>query len=191
MSSIGVTVSKWSAGGFGARLLALTATAIAWTVVSLQTVLLHPSYWDPVTISDWFSIWAYTSAWLLTATALVVFREVARGNRLSFWMTAAVAIACAATGIANALEDGFEVPGLGSVYVLGFVTASLGMLLLAAIAWFGETRRLSFVPALGGLAAATMVSGGGVLAIPAWIGLAVVLARARRRTSEAATPPTN
>lgn len=191
MSSIGMTVARWSAGGYGIRLLALTATAIAWTVVSLQTVLLHPEFWDPVTLSDWFSIWAYTSAWLLTAAALLVFREVMHGANALRRTTVVVAIACVVTGVANALEDAFEIPGLGSVYVLGVVISGLGLLLLAAMTWATAARRLWFVPVLGGIAAATMVSGGGVLAIPAWIGLAVVLAQARRRGSEPATTPTN
>ena len=173
-------VGRWSPVGFGIRIMVLVATAVAWTAISLQTVLLHPSYWEPVSLVDWLAVFGYSAAWLLTAASLLVFREVTRGDVLLRRTIVVVAGACAITGIANALEDGFDVGGMGSVYVVGILSACLGMLVLAALSWGGTNRRLWFVPAFGGLAAFTMVLGGGPLALVAWLGFAAILARARR-----------
>ena len=180
-------VSSWSRQGLAIRLGTLVATGVTWTVVSLQTVLFHPDYWDPVTFGDWFTIWAYTAAWLLTAAALLVLREVvpgreaANGDEGLRTGIVIVAFASAVTGIANALEDGFGFAGFGSVYVIGILSFGIGMLLLAAMAFGsgGTNRRLAWVPLVGGVAAFTMVAGGGVLALAAWPGLGLILVRAR------------
>ena len=174
-----LAVNRWSAAGFVARLIVLALTGTAWAARSIQEVLLHPDYVHPVTGSDWLSIWLYTAAWLFTAASLLIFREVAGGNRIFRLAIAIVAIASFSTGVANAVEDAFEVASFGSVYLIALLVAGLGMLVLAGMTLFGDRRRLAFVPAVGALSAITMVIGGGVLALPAWLGFGVVLWRSR------------
>lgn len=174
-------VDRWSPAGFAARLVVLGATGIAWTAISLQSVLLHPDYWDPVTLSDWLAIWGYTATWLLTAGSLIVLREVAAPDEALRAAIAIVVVTSAMTGLANGLEDGLGVGSLGTVYVVGILASVVGMVIVAAMTWSGRTRRLAFVPLLGGLAAFSMVLGGGFLALIAWPGFGGLLWRARRQ----------
>lgn len=169
----------WDTSGLAARVVILALTGTTWAARSIQEVLLHPDYVDPVSDSDWLSIWLYTAAWLLTAVSLLIFREVAGDNRILRLAIASVAIASLTTGVANAIEDAFEVAGFGLVYVAAVLVAGLGMLVLAGMTLFADSRRLAFVPALGGLAAISMVVGGGVLALAGWLGFGVVLWRSR------------
>ena len=190
MPSLVDSASRWSAAGFALRLATLGATGIAWTVVSLHSVGFHPNFWDPSTLSDWFAIWAYSAAWLLTAASLLVFRQVAAGDDALRAAAVVVAVTSAATGIANALEDGFEVSGMGAVYVTGILSSFFGMLILAAMTRSSAIRPLAFVPLFGALAAFGMVLGGGFLALIAWPGLGVALVRARRAPSPEARTAT-
>jgi hypothetical protein len=176
-----LAVNRWSAAGFVARLILLALTGTAWAARSAQEVLLHPDYVHPVTGSDWLSIWLYTAAWLFTAASLIVFGEVAGGNRIVRLAIGIVAIASFSTGVANLAEDAFEVAGFGSLYLNALLVAGLGMLVLAGMTLIGDRRRLAFVPAVGALAAITMVLGGGVLALAAWFGFGVVIWRERAK----------
>jgi hypothetical protein len=175
-------VNRWSAAGFVARLIVLALTGIAWAIRSIQEVLLHPDYVHPVTGSDWLSIWFYTAAWVLTAASLLIFGEVAGGKRIFRLAVAIVAFASFLTGVANAAEDAFEVAGFGAVYVMAVLVAGLGMLVLAGMTLFDERRRLAIVPAVGALSAITMVLGGGLLGLAAWLGFGVVISRLRTKT---------
>lgn len=187
-SGVDAAVKRWSASGFAARLVILALTGTAWAARSIQEVLLHPNYVHPASTSDWLSIWLYTAAWLFTAASLLIFREVAGGNRIFRLAIAIVAIASFSTGVANAVEDAFEVAGFSSVYLNALLVAGLGMLGVGGMTLFGDRRRLAFVPALGALAAITLVLGGGVLALPAWLGFGVALWRSRARVAVLASP---
>jgi hypothetical protein len=92
-----------------------------------------------------------------------------------------VAAGCALAGIANALEDGLGMRALGTLYVLGAVVGGFGLLFVAAMLWPSSARNLTFVPAVGALAMFLVTTGGGVLAVIAWGGFAVLLLRERLR----------
>jgi hypothetical protein len=67
--------------------------------------------------------------------------------------------------------------GFGSVYVAGALVGGFGMVLTAVMLLASPARKLAFVPALGAIAMFTFSVGGGVIAIPAWLGLAALLLR--------------
>lgn len=177
-------VGRWSHLGFGARLVLLAGAGLGWAVSSLHGVLFNPDYWDPITASDYFAVYAYTAAFLLLASALLVLREVAEAGAALRPTILVVAIGSATAGIANALEDGLGVRGFGSIYVLGYMVAGLGLLILAPMIRIGSTGRLAFVPLVGGIALITSVLGGGVLALVAWLGFGAILVRERREPHE-------
>ncbi len=173
-------IQGWSGLGVLARLGILVMTGVSWTVYSLQAILVHPDYWDPVTAADFFAVYAYSAAWLLTAAALLTLREVARqALARSSSAILVVAAACAVAGVANGVEDGLGLKGFGLLYVIGVLVSGFGMFVIAAMFWPSPARRLTFVPAVGGVAMVTAVIGGGVLGLVAWLGFGAVLVRQR------------
>jgi hypothetical protein len=90
-----------------------------------------------------------------------------------------VAAACALTGVANGVEDGLGLRALGLGYVIGVVVGAGGMIVIAVKFWASPAWRLTFVPAVGGLAMMTVNLGGGVLGLVAWLGFGVFLTRER------------
>ncbi len=182
-SAMTVVVRSWSGLGHAGRLLVLVLTGVAWSVSSLMLALLHPDYWDPITTTDFAAVYAYTAAWLLTAVSLLILREVGPPDRLLLRTILVVAAGCATAGIANALEDGLGIRDLGTLYVLGAIVGGFGLLFVAAMFWPTPARRLTFVPAIGALAMFAVTTGGGVLALAAWGGFAVVVVRERVRSA--------
>ena len=128
-------ITGWTMVGLVLRVTILVLTGVAWSVSSLMLVLLHPDYWSPVTTTDYVAVYAYTTAWLLTAGSLLILREVAPPDRLLSRTILVVAAGCAIAGIANALEDGLGMRGLGIIYVLGAIVGGFGLLFVAAMFW--------------------------------------------------------
>jgi len=178
-SPMGFIVARWSGAGLAGRVVVLVLTGVAWAVSSLHHVLVRPDYWDPVTASDFFAVYAYSAAWLLTVAGLLILRQVAPRTGSLPAAILVVACGCALAGIANAFEDGFGFEALGLVYVVGAIVGGFGMFALALMLVSGTARRLAFVPGLGGLAMVAIMAGGGVLAIAAWGGFALLLIRER------------
>ena len=106
---MGATIAAWSGIGLVARLAVLVLTGVAWSTSSLVLALLDPDYWRPVTTTDFVAVYAYTVAWLVTATSLLVLREVAQPDRVLSRTILVVAGGCALAGLGNALEDGLGV----------------------------------------------------------------------------------
>ena len=181
-------VGGWTERGFVARISITILTGLAWAVRSVQEVVVHPDYMHPVTAADHVSVYAYSAAWLLTAASLLILREVARPSAALSYGFLVVAGACVVTGIANGAEDGLGLKEFGIVYVIGVLIALFGMFGIAIGLGIAPARRLAFVPAIGAVAMATMVIGGGVLGLVAWIGLAAILVRERRKTRTGAAP---
>jgi hypothetical protein len=173
-------IQGWSGLGFVVRLAITVLTGVTWAVYSLQAILVHPDYWDPVTAADFFAVYVYSAAWLLTAASLLTLREVARpALARSSSAILVVAAACAVAGVANGVEDGLGLTGFGPLYVIGALVSGFGMFVIAAMFWPSPGRRLTFVPAVGGVAMVTVVIGGGVLGLVAWLGFGVILIRER------------
>ena len=179
-------VQHWSRLGFAGRVAITVLTGVTWAVRSLQAVLFDPDYWEPVTSADHFAVYSYSAAFLLTAASLLILRAAARPAPGLAQVTMVVAGACVITGVANGIEDGLGLTGFGLVYVIGILASGIGMFVLAAMFRAGPTRGLAFVPALGGLAMVLMTIGGGVLALPAWLGFGAILVR--ERLGPVATP---
>jgi hypothetical protein len=182
-------VQRWSSIGFLGRVGITVLTGVTWTIRSLQAVLFDPEYWDPVTSADYFAVYSYSAAFLLTSASLLILRETVRPAPDLSAAILVVAGACVVTGVANAIEDALGLRGFGSLYVIGILVAGLGTFVIAAMLRATPARALTFVPALGGLAMVLMTVGGGVLGLPAWLGFGTILVRERRSpvtaTSEA------
>lgn len=176
-----MVIRGWSGPAYLARLGAVGLAAVTWTARGLQEVLVHPDYWDPVTAGDYFAVYAYSAAFLLTTLSLLILREVARPSVALSTAILVVAVACAVTGVANGIEDALGYRGFGQIYVIGFLVSGLGMFTIAALFRSSPARRLTFVPLLGGLAMVLVTLGGGVLALFAWLGFGAILVRERQR----------
>ena len=139
--------------------LTWVATGIAWAIGS-GAQLAGAQSWSPVTALDWLAVWTFTTAWLLLAPAILFVAGLAP-RRSIVLVASVVALGAAAAGIANAIEDGLDVDAVGTLYVVGSMTALLGVAVLAAvIARVGAPALAGWT---AGLAAAMFlyVAGGG------------------------------
>ena len=162
-------IQQWSGLGFVGRVAIIVLTGVTWAVRSLQAVLFDPDYWDPASPADFFAVYSFSAALLLTAGSLLILREVVRPAPQPSAAILVVAGACAVTGIANGVEDGLGLKVFGSLYVVGILISVPGMFVIAAMLRTAPGRGLTFVPALGGVAMVLMTIGGGVLGLPAWL----------------------
>lgn len=134
-------------------------------------VVAGAEYWDPTSLTDHLAVWLYTAAWLLAAPTVLLMTRGSSG-RVPNMLAMTFAFAAIVVGAANALEDGFGLRELGTVYVVGFVVALLTLLSLTATLLRTGLGRLAGVTAalLFGIAFAT--SGGGVIVFGALAALA-------------------
>jgi hypothetical protein len=154
-------------------------TGIVWAVSSLIRGVGHATYWAPVTPLDWGAVLTWSGGLVLLAASLLlaVGAVALRGPTATIvYLTAAGA---ATAAVANLLEDGVGVQGLGAVYVAGILVAWLGLALLAVL--FARRRRwdaaVAFALLFAGVALDTL--GGGVLVLAGW-GTMAVTHRGRR-----------
>lgn len=146
-------------------------TGMAWAARSVMEFA-HPDYWDPVTPLDWTAIWLYSAAWLLFAPAVLQMGRLASSRQVTTIATV-VAFGAIAAGGANAIEDGFGVAWLGSLYVAGFMTAWIGLLPLAvALQRIRHTRLAGLSVLLFGGVLLFLV-GGGLIILAGWGALAI------------------
>jgi len=181
-------IQRWSGAGFLGRLGIVLLTGVTWAAHGVQKVLVQPDYMDPATVADYFTVYAYSAALLLTAASLLTLRDVARPLRPQASNILVVAVACAVAGVANGLEDGLGVRVFGLAYVIGVVVGAGGMIVIAFQFWASPARRLTFVPAVGGLAFMAVNVGGGVLGLVAWLGFGMILVRERLRPQVSPVP---
>ena len=174
-------VQGWSGAGLLVRLGIGVLTGVIWAAHGVQKILLQPHYINPTTVADYFTVYAYSAALILAAASLVTLRDVARPLLPQASNLLVIAVACAVAGVANGLEDGLGIKVFGLLYVIGVIVGAGGMIVIAVKFWASPARRLSFVPALGGLAMMTVNLGGGVFGLVAWLGFAAILIRERRK----------
>jgi hypothetical protein len=146
----------------------------AWAARSLAFA--NPDYWDPVTVLDWSAVWLFTGALLLFALSLLLLGRLASSRQV---MTVATvgAIGALVAGLANAIEDGFGVKALGTLYVVGFLTAGISLLPLAATLRQARCSRLARLAVLLFVGVLLFTVGGGLIILaglgalafaPAW-----------------------
>lgn len=129
-------IHGWSALGLGSRLITVILTGVAWTAISMQHVLLHPEFWDPVTLSDYVAVYSFSVALLLLALSLLIFRELAPAGVVNVPALLVVAAGgFVVAGVANMLEDGLGFRGFGPVYVLGVLVGVVVLLIAAVRLW--------------------------------------------------------
>ena len=146
-------------------------TGIAWAVRSVMEFA-HPDYWDPVTALDWSSIWLYSAAWLLFAPSVLLLSRLASSRQVTT-VAVVVAIGAGAAGGANAIEDGFGVQALGTLYVVGFMTAWIGLLPLAYRLHKAGQIRLAGLSSLLFVGIVLLPLGGGLLILAGLGSLAI------------------
>jgi hypothetical protein len=77
-SAIRIVIRAWSNVGFLVRMGIVVLTGVTWAASGAQGILVRVDYWDPVTTADFFAVYAYSAALLLTAASLLPLRGVAR-----------------------------------------------------------------------------------------------------------------
>lgn len=146
-------------------------TGVVWACRSLIEFA-HPDYWDPVTALDWSAVWLYSAAWLLMAPSVLLLGRLA-SSRQVMTVAAVVAIGALLAGGANAIEDGFGVKSLGTLYVVGFMTAWLAFLPLAATFRQARCSRLAGLSVALFFGVMLFTLGGGLIILGALGSIAV------------------
>ena len=171
----------------GSRIVWIVAAA-AWAVSGLVS-LTEPAYWSASTVLDWAAVWAYSSALLLLAPAVLLLARLTPSRSVAS-AGAAVAVGVLVAGSANALEDGFGMKAMGMAYVGGLVVAWL------SIGWLAYAQHRAAVPRLAGLSLAmvlgmALVAVGGGIIVAASLTVAASASRWLVRVSSAtpADPP--
>lgn len=147
-------------------------TGAAWATRSV-VAFADPDYWDPVTALDWTAVWLYSVALLLFAPAVLLLGRIAASRSVTTTATV-VAIGAVLAGGANALEDGFGVQQLGTLYVVGFLTAWLAVLALAVALQRARFTRLAGLSVLLFVSVLLFTLGGGLLILGGLGALAIV-----------------
>lgn len=132
----------------------------------------NPDYWDPVSALDWTAVWAFSAALLLLAPSVLLLGRLAPSSKVMI-TAAVVAVGALIAGLANGIEDGLGVEGLGVAYVAGFLVAWLGLAVLAVM--FGIDGRARLVLLVGALVVgiALFTVGGGLIVLCVLGGVAV------------------
>lgn len=138
--------------------------------------LTSPSYWSPVSFVDYSAVVGTTLAWLVAAVAIVLLaqRPPLRRARLVL-IVAAVGTAISAVG--NLLEDYFDVPFGGDLFVWGGLVGAIGLVLGSVLTLTVKDRlRWAGVFLLGFIAGGVFPDDGGeflsgvsLLALGGWI----------------------
>lgn len=162
--------------GFIARIAIVVLAGLTWAARSLQSFA-DPAYTDPVSLFDWFSVVSFSGAFLLTAAGLLILRENVRPAMNVSVAIAIVVVACVVAGVANLLEDGLGLRGLGTLFAIGSLTAWIGLFVIAAMLGISRDRSLAYVPLLTAIGFAFFQVGGGVITLVGWLGFARVLFR--------------
>jgi hypothetical protein len=146
-------------------------TGVAWAGQSLLQFA-DPVYWDPITTLDWLAVWSFTACWLLLAPTVILLGRLTLSHQLTA-MTSVIAIGAVAAGVANAFEDGLGIKALGTIYVLGALTAAFGLLPLAATIQRDGYPRLAGLTLVLCLGVVALVAGGGLVVLATLGALAV------------------
>ncbi len=141
-----------------------------------------------MTVLDWTAVWVYTAAWPLFAPAIILLGRLA-SSRVVMTVALVCAIGAVVAGSANALEDGFNVDGAGSWYVLGFLAVLLYLVPLALMLWRAQCRRLAGLTFGLFLGILLFTAGGGLIVLAAFGALAIAPGRFGPVTTAADEPP--
>lgn len=172
-------VRGWSVPGYLIRVTVLVLTGLTWSARAAQEVLFHPDYLNPRTTADFFAVYSFSAAWLLTAASLLVLRELAPPvPRLSAAIFV-VASACALAGVANGFEDGLGAKWLGFAYVIGALVGALGMFGIVALLRTSPSPRLLVVPLAACVTMLMLTTVVGMLGAVPWLGLTIFTIHAR------------
>ena len=143
-----------------ARLIWIT-TGIFWAVASL--VLLGGAvYYEPVTLLDWTAVIAYTAALVWLGLAIFCIGRLVP-SALVRTTALIAAMAPIVTGLANLVEDGFDVAAASSVYVAGSLLTVVGLVALAVVLVQARALRLAVLCLLVIVGLFFVVDGGGVV----------------------------
>lgn len=129
---------------FQAGLVLLTAALlIVRTMIGLQ----DPDYWNPVTPLDYAAVWWGSAALLGAASVGWLLGWLARADRPSGVAAMVGGAGMALAAVVNVFEDGFGMHELGTFFVLGTITASLGLIALTVALAKAGARMLALLAA--------------------------------------------
>lgn len=95
--------------------------------------LTSPSYWAPVSVTDYAAVVGTTVAWLATSWAIVLLARAPQLRRAK-WLLIAAALGTAISAVGNLLEDLFDIAFGGPMFVWGGMIGALGFLLGGTLA---------------------------------------------------------
>lgn len=147
----------------------LAATVVVWSVVAAARCAigaLGADYWDPVATLDYAAIWTYSAVLGLSAAIALLVTWFVRSDRRVLVAGSVAGAGFAITGVANGIEDGFDVPSLGTVYVVAVLVGLLGQIVLAVV------LRVAGAGLLAGLAALVLAP---LILQASWAGVLVVV----------------
>ena len=161
--------------------LYLIVVGIVFSVRGL-IALQDPDFWEPVTDLDYAAIWTHSLAFLLVAPALVILVRQAQAGSAATAVAWVIAWAAVLTAVANAIEDGFDLEGFGTLYVLAILPFLFGQILLAFLLFRGDHKAFGLVPMLTILGLFAYDAGGGIVIGATWVvfGILVLVGRAAR-----------
>jgi hypothetical protein len=158
--------------------LYLIVVGIAFSVrgaIALQ----DPDFWEPVTDLDYAAVWTHSLALMLVAPALVILVRRSRAGSAATIVALVSAGAAVVTAVANAIEDGFDLEGFGTLYVLAILPFLFGLIVLAILLFRGDHAAFGFVPLLTILGLFAYDAGGGIVIGATWVvfGILVLVGR--------------
>ncbi len=127
------------------------AFGITWAVRS-AIGLQDPQYYDPVTALDYAAVWTYSAALALSAGVVWLTGWLARTHRPSALSAMVVGAGLLVAAVANAIEDGFGMKWVGTIYIVGAMVGGYGLFVLAGTLAYAGARFLA-------VAALTMILG--------------------------------
>jgi hypothetical protein len=146
-------------------------TGVTWAARSAMEFA-QPDYWDPMTALDWSAIWIYSAAWLLFAPSVLLLGRLAPSRPVMI-VAAVVAFGAIVAGGANAIEDGLGFASFGPFYVVGFMTAWIGLLSLATVLRRAHQTRLAALSVLLFAGVLLFLLGGGLIILAGWSAVAI------------------
>jgi hypothetical protein len=156
------------------------STGLIWTGRSILEVVAHPDYWDPVAAVDWIAVWTFSLALFLLAATLVGVAADSGSGGARRVIGGVAAVAALVAGLANAIEDGFDVEMAAPVYAVGALITVAAMVVFAVALGISGRPRWFAAVLLMVVGVVTISAGFGVLVL---MGAGVATWARRSRTT--------
>lgn len=171
----------------GSYLITVGLTFAIQGVIALQ----DPDYWEPVTRLDYAAVWTYSLALLLLAPALLILVREAQAGQTAITVAWIMSGAAVLTAVANAIEDAFDLKGMGVFYLLGIMPVLFGQIVLVVSLFKGDRKAFALVPLFTLLGWFGINAGGGVVIGVTWAAFGILILVGRSTQSTTASDTTS